>query len=63
MLHARRAAELDPSSEVLSDLGWSLIEAGEYGEARKVLNDSIALKPENDRARANLGYLESILPK
>ena len=63
VLHARRAAELDPSSEVLSDLGWSLVEAGEYGEARKVLNDSIALKPENDRARANLGYLESIQPK
>jgi Flp pilus assembly protein TadD len=39
-----------------------LIEAGEYREAREILEQAIAADPNNDTmARGNLAYLDSIV--
>ena len=57
---ARRAAALGPKSALrLSDLGWSLLEAGSYAEARSVLEQAVALAPAGyDLPRGNLAELE-----
>ena len=60
VVYHRKAAELDPSSTMLSDLGWSLVESGAYSEARDVLHRALAEDPSNVRACANLDYLKSV---
>jgi len=57
---ARRALALEPSSAVrLNDLGWALLEAQSYTEARSVLEQAVALAPADyDLPRANLRQLE-----
>jgi Flp pilus assembly protein TadD len=57
---ARRALALEPSSAVrLNDLGWALLEAQSYAEARSVLEQAVALAPADyDLPRANLRQLE-----
>jgi tetratricopeptide (TPR) repeat protein len=57
---ARRALALEPSSAVrLNDLGWALLEAQSYPEARSVLEQAVALAPADyDLPRANLRQLE-----
>jgi len=56
----RQAAALEPTSALhLSDLGWALVEAEAYTEARSVLEQAIALAPADyDRPRHNLAELE-----
>lgn len=58
----RKAVEIEPHNhEHLSDLGWSLVKAGQYDEARKVLLDAVAASPPDyETARANLKYLDSL---
>jgi len=60
---ARRAVALEPSSAVrLNDLGWALVEAQSYNEARTVLEQAVALAPADyDLPRANLMKLEECL--
>jgi tetratricopeptide (TPR) repeat protein len=57
---ARKAADLDAKNPVLlSDLGWALVEAGCYNEARSVLQDAIAAAPPDfELPRRNLTELE-----
>lgn len=60
---ARRAVALEPSSAVrLNDLGWALVEAQSYLEARSILEQAAALAPADyDLPRANLMKLEECL--
>lgn len=60
---ARRALALEPSSAVrLNDLGWALLEAQSYTEARSVLEQAVALAPADyELPRANLVQLDERL--
>ena len=60
---ARRAAALEPASAIrLNDLGWALLEAQSYIEARSILEQAVALAPAGyDLPRANLMRLEECL--
>jgi tetratricopeptide (TPR) repeat protein len=60
---ARRAVAIEPSSGIrLNDLGWALLEAESYTEARSVLERAVALAPADyDLPRANLVQLEERL--
>jgi tetratricopeptide (TPR) repeat protein len=60
---ARRAVAIEPSSAICrNDLGWALIEAQSYTEARSVLEQAVALAPADyELPRANLLYLEECL--
>jgi tetratricopeptide (TPR) repeat protein len=56
---ARKAAALDPENAVaLSDLGWALVEAGEYVEADAILRKAVALAPGITMAEENLRELQ-----
>ena len=57
--HARRAVDLEPeNSQLLNDLGYSLIEARQYEEAEKTLRRAIELAPADYTLPAgNLEYL------
>ena len=59
--HARRAVELEPEHHIhLSNLGWSLMEAGLLDEAEQVLEKAVALSPPDDHlAKNNLADLRS----
>ena len=49
---ARRAVAIEPSSPVrLNELGWALLEAQSYTEARSLLEQAVALAPSERRAR------------
>ena len=53
--YSRRAVELEPGSAVyMSDLGYTLLEAGDLDEAKTVLERAIELDPANELARGNL---------
>jgi tetratricopeptide (TPR) repeat protein len=58
---ARRAVTLEPDNPVLlNDLGWTMVEAGQYAEARAVLQQAVALAdPGFDLPRQNLAELEA----
>jgi tetratricopeptide (TPR) repeat protein len=60
---ARRALALEPSSPVrLNDLGWALLEAQSYIEARSILEQAVALAPADyELPRDNLLHLETCL--
>lgn len=60
---ARRAVELEPENGVwLSNLGWSLVEAGRPEEAEPVLEQAVALAPPTyDLARGNLEEVRRLL--
>ena len=62
VVHARRAVELESDNyRHLSDLGWSLIEAGDYDEAKMVLERAVALAPPDYQlAKGNLDYLQTL---
>ncbi len=57
--HSRRAVGLEPDDpRLLSDLGWSLVEAERNEEAKEVLERAAALSPpDDDQARKNLEEL------
>jgi tetratricopeptide (TPR) repeat protein len=57
---ARKAVALEPTSALhLNDLGWSLVLAGLYDEARAILQQAVALAPPDyDLPRNNLKELE-----
>jgi Flp pilus assembly protein TadD len=43
---------------LLSDLGWALVEGGQYDEAEQILRKAVDLSPpENERPRHNLEQL------
>ena len=60
VLKHRKAVELEPENYYhLNDLGFSLLEAGEYAEAESVLNKSIELSPPDyNYPRNNLEELK-----
>jgi protein O-GlcNAc transferase len=52
---ARAAVELEPDRhDLMSDLGWSLIQAGRLEEAEATLERAVALDPTDELARENL---------
>lgn len=56
---AKRALELEhDNQEVVNDLGWSLLEAGQLQEAREMLRKAVSLKPDDELARQNLQICE-----
>jgi tetratricopeptide (TPR) repeat protein len=57
--HHRCAVELEPNNYLhLNELGYSLLEAGQYDEAEKVLQRAVRLAPpEYDLAKGNLEHL------
>lgn len=61
----RQAVELEPRSHLwLNDLGFSLIEAGQYAEALPILEEAAALAPPDyELARNNLADLRRILAR
>jgi tetratricopeptide (TPR) repeat protein len=58
----RRAVELEPRSHLwLNDLGFSLMEAGEYTEALPILEQAAALAPPDyELAKNNLAHLRGL---
>jgi Flp pilus assembly protein TadD len=62
-METRRAVAIEPSSPVrLNDLGWALVEAQSYTEARAILEQAAALAPADyELPRANLRHLEECL--
>ena len=60
--HHRRADDFEPNSYLhLNDLGYSLLEAGQYDEAEKVLQRAIQLAPPDyDLAQGNLEHLRKM---
>jgi len=62
---ARRAVALEPSSAFrLNDLGWALLEAQSYTEARSTLEQAVALAPADYQLpRGNLLHLEECLKR
>ena len=62
VMHHRRAVELEPHSYLhLNDLGYSLMDAGQYDEAEGVLQRAAQLAPPDyDLARGNLEYLRKV---
>ena len=60
--HHRRADDLEPNSYLhLNDLGYSLLEAGHYDEAEKVLQRAVQLAPPDyDLAQGNLEHLRKM---
>jgi Flp pilus assembly protein TadD len=60
--HHRRAVELEPENYLhLNDLGYSLLEAGQYDEAEEVLQRAVQLAPPDyDRAKGNLEHLRKV---
>jgi len=60
----QRAVELAPNnSAYMSDLGWTLLLAGRYQEARATLERATRLDPSNERAQANLEYCRERMDK
>ncbi|MGM0489457.1 MAG: tetratricopeptide repeat protein [Planctomycetota bacterium] len=60
--HHRRADELEPNNYLhLNDLGYSLVNAGQFDEAEKVLQRAVQLAPPDyDLARGNLEHLRKM---
>jgi tetratricopeptide (TPR) repeat protein len=48
-------AKYDPSSETLGNIGFDYLVLEKYDEAKKYLNQAIALSPKNSNLRYNLG--------
>lgn len=63
--HHRRAVWLEPINYLhLNDLGYSLLQVGEYDEAEKVLQRAVELAPpEYDLAKRNLEHLQQVRSK
>jgi tetratricopeptide (TPR) repeat protein len=58
---ARRALALAPERvELMSDLGWCLIVAGDLAEAEEVLANAVALEPDDELALANLRHCRDL---
>jgi tetratricopeptide (TPR) repeat protein len=58
---ARRASELEPDRATLvSDLGWSLCQAGRLEEAEETLLRAVALDPTDELARENLRHCRAV---
>lgn len=57
--HARHAVKIEPDNyKYLSDLGWSLVEAKDFEEAKTVLEKAVSLSPPDyELARGNLKEL------
>jgi tetratricopeptide (TPR) repeat protein len=52
---SERALELEPDNQkFVSDLGWSLLEAGRIQEARRTLERAVSMDPSNALSRENL---------
>ncbi|MCI0587164.1 MAG: tetratricopeptide repeat protein [Planctomycetes bacterium] len=61
---SRKAVNLAPgNARCLNDLGWSLLEAGDLGEAREVLRRAVEMAPEDGLARGNLALVEERLAR
>ena len=62
MKHARRVIELEPDNYLhLSDLGYSLTQAGQYDEAERILLRAIELAPPDyEMAKGNLEHLYDV---
>jgi Flp pilus assembly protein TadD len=55
---------LDPRNpQFLSDLGWSLCQAGRLEEAEKVLSRAAAMDPSDRLARGNLRFCRARMSK
>ncbi len=63
--HQRRANELEPNNYLhLNDLGYGLLQAGQYDEAEEVLQHAVELAPPDyDLALGNLEYLRKVRSK
>lgn len=62
--HSRRAVELEPDSAVyMSDLWYTLLEAGNPDEAKTVLGRAIELGPANELARGNLAHCLNLVSR
>ncbi|MEW6105344.1 MAG: tetratricopeptide repeat protein [Bacillota bacterium] len=62
--HSRRAVELEPDNAVyMSDLGYTLLEAGNPDEAKTVLERAIELDPANELARGNLARCLNLMSR
>lgn len=54
---SRRALELQPgNAQYVSDLGWSLLQAGRLSEARETLSRAVAMAPKDELAAENLHF-------
>ena len=62
VVHHRRAVELEPDNYLhLNDLGYSLLQAGQYAEAEHVLQRAVELAPPDyELARGNLERLRTL---
>ena len=59
---SQHAIDLEPENqEFVNDLGWTLILAGELHEAKRTLERAVAMDPEDELARENLRYCETII--
>jgi tetratricopeptide (TPR) repeat protein len=59
---SRRAVELEPDNQQLvNDLGWSLLEAGNLTEARSTLERAVGMNPSDELARENLRICISMI--
>ena len=57
--HGRMAVKIESDNhELLSNLGWSLIESGAYDEAEKVINKALNIDPGYEYAKGNLKVLK-----
>jgi len=58
-LSNREALRYDPNSfDAWTNLGWSLAQIGLEAEAEKAFRRAIALKPDEERGRNNLQWLQ-----
>lgn len=54
----RKCVELEPENHVyLADLGWALVEAGDYEEAEDILQRAVFISPDYNLAKGNLEEL------
>jgi tetratricopeptide (TPR) repeat protein len=54
---SRRALEIEPANaRFLSDLGWSLLKAGQLSEAQEALSRAVAMDPGDELAKENLRF-------
>jgi len=54
---SRRALEIEPSNpRFVSDLGWSLLQAGQLSEAQEALSRAVAMDPGDELAKENLRF-------
>ena len=54
---SRRGLEIEPANpRFVSDLGWSLLQAGQLSEAQEALSRAVAMDPGDELAKENLRF-------